>query len=212
MREFLRKLKNKIMTASYSGILLAAFRVKVYYEDPEQKKNPPRGIYISNHMAHYDGLIMRAIFKRADIYSLVTSVWYDKKWARALLFYENSIPVDRDNPGTKWIHDCKKVLKEGGSVNIFPEGHTSKSDEVMDVFFPGFILLASMVKDAPIIPVAHIGQYKWFFGERKRVLVGKPVYFDRTKFGLEPGKAESYADEFRTMIDDMKKQLREMSK
>ena len=192
--------------------MLLAFRPKVYYEDPAQKDAPMQGIYICNHMAHYDGLLMRAVFRKIPLYSLVTSVWYDKKWARALLFYEHSISVDRANPGTKWIHDCKKVLKEGGSINIFPEGHTSGSDEMMNEFYPGFLLLASMVKDVPLIPVATIGKYKWFFGERKRVLVGKPVYFDRKKFGLDPEKSEAYAEEFRSMIDEMKNKLREMEK
>ena len=210
MKNFFRKLKNGFLTNLYSVILLAAFRVKVIYDDPEQKMARPQGIYICNHMAHYDGLVMRAIFKKVHLYSLVTSSWYDKGWARALLFYENSIPVDRENPGTKWIHDCRKVLKEGNSVNIFPEGHTSKSDKIMDEFKPGFLLLASMAKDVPIVPVCTIGEYKWFFGERKKVLVGKPIYFDKSKFGLESGKAEAYAAEFRNLIEEMKDRLREM--
>ena len=210
MLNFLVKIKNKMFTAVYIAAMFCAFRIKVFYDDPEQKKNPLQGIYICNHMAHYDGLVMRAIFRKIPLYSLVTSVWYDKKWARMILFYDKSIPVDRDNPGTKWIHDCKKVLKEGGSINIFPEGHTSGSDTVVNEFFPGFLLLASMAKDVPIIPVATIGQYKWFFGDRKKVLVGKPVYFDKSKFGLDPAKGEKYAEEFRTLIRSMQDKLREM--
>jgi len=210
LRSFLTTIKNKILNFAYIAAMYCAFRIKVFYEDTEQKKNPIQGIYICNHMAHYDGLVMRSIFRKIPLYSVVTSVWYDKKWARALLFYDRSIPVDRDNPGTKWIHECKKVLNEGGSINIFPEGHTSGSDAVMNEFYPGFLLLASVAKDVPIIPVATIGKYQWFFGERKKVLVGKPVYFDKKKFGLDPAKSESYAEEFRTLIGEMKEKLREL--
>lgn len=207
---FFIKIKNRFLTAVYIAAMYCAFRIKVYYEDPDQKKNPPQGIYICNHMAHYDGLVMRSIFRKIDMHTLITSVWYDKKWARTLLFYENCIPVDRSNPGTKWIHDCRKVLREGGSVNIFPEGHISRTDENTNEFYPGFLLLASLAKDVPIIPVATIGKYSWFFGERKRVLVGKPIYFDKSKFGIDPAKSEAYAEEFRVLINEMKDRLREL--
>ena len=36
--------------------------------------------------------------------------------------------------------------------------------------------------------------------------------FDRKKFGLDPEKSEAYAEEFRSMIDEMKNKLREMEK
>ena len=159
-------------------------------------------------MALYDGLCMRSVFRRIKLYSLITNTWYDKGWARSLLFYENCIPVDRDNPGTKWIHDSRKILKQGYSINIFPEGHTSKSEE-MDSFKPGFLMLASLCKDVPIIPVATIGTYNWFFGKRKKIMVGKPIYPDKAKLGKDSGTLEAYASEFRNIIYEMKQQLGE---
>ncbi len=186
--------------------MTVCFRLKVRYVNPEQKKHPVQGIYICNHIWLYDGMVMRTVFRKLKMYSLVTTDWMEKKWARFFLFYDLCIPVDRENPGTQWIHEARKVLKEGGSINIFPEGHTSKSEEV-DTFKPGFLMLASLAKDIPIIPVATIGMYKFFFGERKRVLVGEPIYIDKEKFSLDPEKQNAYAAEFRQIILDMKQQL-----
>lgn len=204
--QMIKKIKNSILTNLYIFILHIAFRYKVYYEDGSQKDNPPQGIYITNHMSLLDGILMRAVLKKADVYSLITEKWYNKKWARALLFYEKTIPVNRNNPGTEWLHKCRKLLKEGKSINIFPEGHVTKQGP-MDVFKPGFLLLASMSNNIPIIPVATVGKYKWFFGERKRILIGKPIAFDKNKFSLQSSDMQAYAEEFREIIKTMREQL-----
>jgi len=206
MADFITRQKNRFLTVLYRTALFAVFRVKVIYKDPSQKANPPQGIYISNHMGHLDGILIRGVFyKKLRLFSLVTSDWMEKGWARNLLFYEDCISVNRDNPGTGWIHAARKAVKEGASINIFPEGHTSKSEE-MDTFKPGFLLLASMLKDLPVIPVASAGRYSPFFGPRKKVLVGTPVYPDRTRL-KDQQSLDEYAAEFRSQIADMKKQL-----
>ncbi len=208
MLELLRKIKNRFLTGLYRCFIYTAFRLKVIYEDPDQKQSVPQGIYISNHMSHLDGLLIRAVFRKNRMYSVVTSEWMDKRWARALLFYEDCIPVDRENPGTGWIHEARRAVREGSSISIFPEGHTSGSEE-MDEFKPGFLLLLAMLKNIPVIPVASCGKYRFLFGERKKVLVGKPVYIDRKRLGDQEGLDEC-ASQFRRMIADMKARLREM--
>ncbi len=205
---FLVKIKNRFLTGIFMLTAFICFRLKITYADPEMKKNPPQAIYVCNHMAIFDGFVVRTVLRKLKLYSLVTSKWYEKPWARNLLFYENCISVDTENPGTKWLKDAIAVLRQGCSINIFPEGHTSKSEEVRE-FKPGFLLLASMCRNIPIVPIATIGKYKFFFGERKRILVGKPFFIDMEKFGLENGKAEAYAEEIRQMIIDMKTELRE---
>ena len=206
MAGFFRRTKNRFLTTLYRSAVFLVFRVKIYYEDPKQKDAPPQGIYISNHMGHLDGILIRGVFyKKIRLYSLVTSDWMDKKWAKNLLFYEDCIPVNRENPGTGWIHAARKAVKEGASINIFPEGHTSKSEE-MDTFKPGFLLLASMIRDLPVIPVASAGKYSPFFGQRKKVMVGRPVYPDRSRL-KDQQSLDEYAEEFRTQIGEMKKQL-----
>lgn len=202
------KAKNKILTDVYKAYIKIGFRLKVMYEDPSMKEKPVQGIYICNHMAHLDGFLIRTVFSNQKIYSLVTSEWYEKSWAKALLFYEQCIPINRNDPGTEWIHQSRAAFEEGASVNIFPEGHTSKSEN-MNEFYPGFLMLASFVKNIPIIPVATIGDYKFLFGKGKKVLVGKPIAFDRTKFSLEPDKLADYAEEFRNVIKEMQERLRE---
>ena len=199
--------KNLILTGVYEAFITLGYRLKVVYEDPAQKADPVQGIYICNHMAHLDGLLVRTVFRKMDMHSLVTTDWYDRKWARAILFYDHCIPINRDDPGTEWIHQARSVFNEGGSVNIFPEGHTSKSEN-MNEFHPGFLMLASFARDIPIIPVATTGKYSFLFGERKKVMVGKPIEFDRSKFSLDPVKMADYAEEFRQIIARMQEELR----
>ena len=204
---FFIRLKNRILTGIYVAFIKLGFRLKVIYEDPAMKDAPVQGIYICNHMTHLDGLLIRAIFNHMNMYSLVTSDWFDKGWARSLLFYEKCIPINRDDPGTEWIHQARAVFKEGGSISIFPEGHTSKC-ETMNEFRPGFLMLASFLKDIQIIPVATTGKYYFLFGPRKKVLVGRPIAFDRSKFSIDPEKMAQYADEFRTVVEQMQEKLR----
>lgn len=204
----LRKIKNNLLTAFYRYAFKIFFRVRVYFEDPLQKNDPPQGIYICNHMTHLDGILIRGIFKNITLYSIVTSDWMEKPWARALLFYENCISIDRENPGTAWIHEARRAIKEGASINIFPEGHTSRSEE-MDVFKPGFLLLAGMLKDIPIIPVATTGKYRFLFGKPKKILIGKPIYAQKDRL-KDQESLEAYAADFRSTILTMKNRLKEM--
>lgn len=77
--------------------------------------------------------------------------------------------VDRDGSATAAIRRSLEVLRQGGTVGIFPEGTRNRTGDVMPQ--PGVALLASLAK-APVVPACilgsdralHLGQIKVAFG------------------------------------------------
>lgn len=66
-----------------------------------------------------------------------------------------TLPVDRRNTESRLraMTDMKNYLCSGGSLVIFPEGKTNKSDQVLQPFEPGAFRL-SKETGVPIIPIA----------------------------------------------------------
>jgi 1-acyl-sn-glycerol-3-phosphate acyltransferase len=98
-----------------------------------------------------------------------------------VLSNNRAIPVNRFGLDTGWIKESIRVMKEGNSMIIFPEGHTSKTGE-MDKFRPGFALLATMA-GSEVVPIAIDGNYNFLFGKRLRVVVGEPMPLAKAEAG-----------------------------
>lgn len=154
------------------------YRPRVIWEDKLlkkelQKKQGKPHIFVSNHISHNDGLFVGAVLNRYKPYTLVAKDWYDKKIMGFFLKKARTVPIDRYNPDADWYVQGQELIKEGNSMLIFPEGHTSKGGD-MDEFKPGAALLASKT-GVPIIPCAIKGRYKKFFGERQCVFIGRAI-------------------------------------
>lgn len=87
--------------------------------------------------------------------------------------HARTVPIDRYNPDADWYAAGQEIIKNGGSMLIFPEGSTSKDGNMKD-FKPGAALLATKT-EVPVIPCAIKGKYRKFFGERQRIIIGKPM-------------------------------------
>lgn len=160
------------------------FRPKIRYEnkkiDKEARKKP--SIIIANHTSLYDALFIYSIMQNHHGYILTAKDWYDKPFFGTIIAGNRTIPIDRNGLDTGWIRDCKKVIDEGNSVFIFPEGHRSKTGE-FEEFKSGFALLSKMT-GAPIIPVYLSGNYDKFLGERKKAYIGVPMELGKPQAGM----------------------------
>lgn len=61
------------------------------------------------------------------------------------------IPVDREGQDMKPIRDALRVLKDGGLIGVFPEGHLNRSRDLLPGH-PGIAWLA-LKSGAPVFPV-----------------------------------------------------------
>ena len=160
------------------------FRPKVIYANPERKKmgfDKPV-VFTCNHVSHKDGILIAVLLWKYRIHILSAKDQMEKSWVVGQVLYNNrAIPVNRIGLDTGWIKESIRVMKEGNSMIIFPEGHTSKTGE-MDKFRPGFALLATMA-GSEVVPIAIDGNYNFLFGKRLRVVVGEPMPLAKAEAG-----------------------------
>ena len=160
------------------------FRPKVIYANPERKKmgfDKPV-VFTCNHVSHKDGILIAVLLWKYRIHILSAKDQMEKSWIVGQVLSNNrAIPVNRFGLDTGWIKESIRVMKEGNSMIIFPEGHTSKTGE-MDKFRPGFALLATMA-GSEVVPIAIGGNYNFLFGKRLRVVVGEPMPLAKAEAG-----------------------------
>ncbi len=160
------------------------FRPKVIYANPERKKKgfDKPVVFTCNHVSHKDGIIIATLLWKYRIHILSAKDQMEKSWIVGQVLSNNrAIPVNRFGLDTGWIKESIRVMKEGNSMIIFPEGHTSKTGK-MDKFRPGFALLATMA-GSEVVPIAIDGNYNFLFGKRLRVVVGEPQPLAQAEVG-----------------------------
>lgn len=116
-------------------------------------------VFISNHQGNFDIAIFMACIPTFKGY--VAKIETKKiPIIRTWMTYMHCIFMDRSTLKTaaQAIVDGIKVIKEGHSLVIFPEGTRSKGDEIGE-FKAGSFKLATKPK-VPIVPVTINGSYK----------------------------------------------------
>ena len=186
-------------------LVYIGYRPKVIYANPERKKmgfDKPV-VFTCNHVSHKDGILIAVLLWKYRIHILSAKDQMEKSWVVGQVLSNNrAIPVNRFGLDTGWIKESIRVMKEGNSMIIFPEGHTSKTGE-MDKFRPGFALLATMA-GSEVVPIAIDGNYNFLFGKRLRVVVGEPMPLDKAEAGQRNSKhLQNQADKFREITAEL---------
>ena len=140
-----------------SQVKLSGARVKV-----EGLENIPKDravLFVSNHQSNFDiALLMSFIDKPKGYISKIEMAKLPllRSWMKNI----NCVFMDRSSlkKSAEAIIEGVKVLKEGHSLVIFPEGTRSKGN-TMGEFKGGSFKLATKAK-VPIIPVTINGSYK----------------------------------------------------
>jgi len=104
---------------------------------------------------------------------LYTSGWFFHAWGA----YPN-VPGHRDYATS--LQNTIAVMRDGGSMCMFPEGKLSKTGTIQEA--RGGVAYLSHATDVPVVPVAIIGSFrmsaKVFFNRQRtiKVVFGEPVF------------------------------------
>ncbi len=148
-------------TAAFPAIVW--FRPKVIYSNGEAKKKYKKGvIFFSNHTGFGDPLyIMTCLWYRRMHFITLQSIfdnpkmhfWFDKGF--------RTIPVDRENMNINSFKKVTAFLELDCAIGIFPEGHIKTSDNDVDDFKNGLVLMALKGK-APLVPIYVRPRKHWY--------------------------------------------------
>lgn len=152
-----------------------AFRIRVHFEDPEQKSTilGRASIIACNHTSVFDPPMLCTVFKHDKLHILACETLYEYPMLSRLLKRLGCIKIDRNILDVESFHLMQSVLEKHECVGIFPEGKLS-TDGTLGEFKPGTIL-AAVTSEADVIPVYMTGTAKAFSRRGRDVWIGRPV-------------------------------------
>ncbi|MFI3164440.1 MAG: 1-acyl-sn-glycerol-3-phosphate acyltransferase [Bacillota bacterium] len=136
-----KKKVNKKWTSKRHSFFFAIFRPigrlycrTVFHFKGKMNKLDKKKSYVvlSNHLTFADQFILGSFFNRA--FHFISSDDLMNKWTgKYLLWMLGCIPKAKSSKDLSTIRNAKKVINEGGSVMVFPEGNRTYSGELCHV-------------------------------------------------------------------------------
>ena len=149
---------NKIAT-TWARLILAASRIKVQVIGLSNINPSKSYIYMSNHQGNFDIPILQACLPvqfrwlaKAELFNIPVFGYAMKR--------AGNISIDRSNRQSafKSLRNAAKVIRNGVSVLIFPEGTRSNDGNIREFKKGGFIL--ALDSGVPIVPVITHGLWE----------------------------------------------------
>ena len=155
----LKKAKNSEerikLREEYAKRLLTKLNISVEVLNKEAIPKEGQYLLISNHRSIVDPLIIELALEKSSI----DGFWVSKKELYNSFFFgaftrnAGSILLDREASNmSSFFKDTKKVVKEGHSIYIFPEGTRNKEDTPLSTFKEGSRIIA-LKNRLDILPV-----------------------------------------------------------
>jgi 1-acyl-sn-glycerol-3-phosphate acyltransferase len=119
---------------------------------------PSRGTVIvcSNHRSNYDPVILGASL-RYDLRFMAKAELFKNPFLRFLITILGAFPINRGRGDTAAIDKASHILKSGGVLLMFPEGHRNKQGGTPLMFKSGAAMLAYRTH-ASVLPVAIVSK------------------------------------------------------
>lgn len=154
-------------------------------------------LFVANHASHLDTpLLLTSLpdrFRHRTVVVAASDYFFDKRWKGALwAFTINAIPVERQKISRRSADDAARLLADGWSVMIYPEGGRTP-DGWAQPFKAGAAYLSLRV-GAPVVPIHLEGTGRVFGKGAKRVRPGRTaVTFGGPLYPAEGEKAAAFA-------------------
>lgn len=139
----------------YAQTILEKLNISVEVTNKEKLPKDGQYLLVSNHRSIVDPLIIELAMKDTKI----NGFWIAKKELYNSFFFgtftrnAGTVLLDRDASNmSSFFKDTKKIVKEGHSIYIFPEGTRNKENTPLSSFKEGSRIIALKNK-LPILPL-----------------------------------------------------------
>ncbi len=170
------------------------FRLKVYGMDNIPLEGPV--ILCANHISLFDPPIVGTPLKRR-VYYMAKAELFGIPGLGWLIRQFGAFPVKRGGVSKDSIRHSIELLKSGNMLGIFPEGTRRNSSGVAQ---KGAASLA-LKSNAVVIPVAIIGQYKWF--KSMHIQYGTPIDMSEFSENISAQDLEKATEKIMTTVRKM---------
>lgn len=163
------KVLYKVCKLIYTTLLKVLYRPTAIGLENIPEDGPV--IFAGNHRHAFDPVVVMTHTKRIVHYMAKESLF---KGLHGVLFkHLGLIKVYRTKNNPEAVQAAVELLKNGGTLGIFPEGTRNKTEEPLLKFKHGAVRIAK-TSNSKIVPFAIKGEYK-LFGKKLIIEFGKPV-------------------------------------
>lgn len=155
-------------------LLFIFLKTFFFFKSSGRENLPKKGgcIIASNHLSYFDPIVLSVASPRILSFMSKKELFKQRFFAR-LITALNAFPLERDTADLKSIRFAINLLKDGGTLIIFPEGTRSRGGDIKDPL-PGVSMLAAKAK-VPVIPTFIEGTDNAMPVEKKKICFFKPI-------------------------------------
>ena len=139
----------------YSQVLLKKLNIEIEVLNKEKLPQDGQYLLISNHRSIIDPLIIETALKdtKVDGFWIAKKELYNSFFFGTFVRNAGCVLLDREASNmASFFKDTKKIVKEGHSIYIFPEGTRNKENTPLSSFKEGSRIIA-LKNRLPIFPV-----------------------------------------------------------
>ena len=158
----------------------------------------------SNHICWVDPIIICAGFKqkirtmaKKELFKIPVLSWL----IRGLGAY----PIDRSGGNTGTIKDTIRMLREGETVCIFPQGTRRRGQAIAETPLKTGAAMISVKAGVPIIPVkVKMKDHRFRPFRKNELVIGKPISLEEIGYDPEaPGEYARITEIIRARIEEL---------
>lgn len=156
------------------------FSLKVLGRENMIEKGPC--IYVVNHQSFLDPPMVGQLFER-PVHFLARKTLFTHPLMKFALPLCHALPIDQERPDPGSILKVLRLVKNGGSIVIFPEGSRCPDGKIHDAM-PGIGLILSKLASVPVQPLRIDGAFDCLpiHSNKLRfrpitISIGKPIPF-----------------------------------
>ncbi|MBQ2774185.1 MAG: 1-acyl-sn-glycerol-3-phosphate acyltransferase [Clostridia bacterium] len=168
------------------------FRVRVIGRKNEPKKK--EGVYLvcANHQTVLDPVFLCIALRRQQPHFMAKAELFRVPVIGTLVRWLGAYPVSRGKGDVGAIKHAIKLLENGRSIGLFPQGTRCAGKDPRECRVKNGAAMIASHAGAQILPV-HIKMknYTWKFFRRVTVVIGEPIPF--AEFSYDAQKTGEYA-------------------
>jgi 1-acyl-sn-glycerol-3-phosphate acyltransferase len=162
--DFARTGPARVARSIYTATALRALRALFAPTTVTGTEHLAAGPYVfaANHSSHADTMIIVTTLpgrlrRRAVVAAAADYFFPNRVTAVLTAVFVGAIPVERDRVSRRTLDLCHRLLGEGWSLVVYPEGGRSPDGEIQE-FRPGAAWMARRA-DVPVVPVRICGTH-----------------------------------------------------
>ncbi len=147
--------KDRIHLSRLTDFCLALFSVKIQANGFENVPDDQAFLVVGNHRSNIDSFCLDKILRKHKLVFVAKDSLFKLPWASPLMYKCGYLKLNRDDlsSGFEMMRNAQRLIQEGVSVGIFPEGTRGKVEGDMGPFHNGALMAAIKAK-APIVVTA----------------------------------------------------------